>query len=166
MLRGATPAAVPTGTVGCARATPELHGAVRCGTAGCGLNRDHWGRARAAVATRRRMHISAPPAARPFGDRGPRAGRRSCATRSGPTSLRMRISAPPAAGPARGSWAASGPEVIELLIDRCSTTYSIMHTAATVVVPHTAKGVTHDKRWAMEDLVYSSLPHFILFRSE
>jgi hypothetical protein len=33
-------------------------------------------------------------------------------TRSGPTRLRimMRISAPPAAGPARGQWAASGPE--------------------------------------------------------
>ena len=28
------------------------------------------------------MHISAPPAARPFGDRGPLAGRRSCLTRS------------------------------------------------------------------------------------
>jgi hypothetical protein len=43
-------------------------------------------------------------------DRGPQAGRRSCATRSGPTRLRMHISAPPAAGPARGPWAASGPE--------------------------------------------------------
>ncbi len=31
-------------------------------------------------------------------------------TRSGPTRLRMRISAQPAAGPARGPWAASGPE--------------------------------------------------------
>ncbi len=28
------------------------------------------------------MHISALPAARPFGDRGPQAGRRSCSTRS------------------------------------------------------------------------------------
>jgi hypothetical protein len=48
----------------------------------------------------------------PFGNRGPRAGRRSCATRSGPTRLlvRMRISAPPAAGPARGPLVASGPE--------------------------------------------------------
>jgi hypothetical protein len=46
-----------------------------------------------------------------FGDSWPRAGRRSCATRSGPTRLRMRISAPPAAGPARGPWAACGPEV-------------------------------------------------------
>ena len=42
MLRGAPPAAGPTGTVGRARATPELHGAVQRGTAGCGLNRDHW----------------------------------------------------------------------------------------------------------------------------
>jgi hypothetical protein len=65
---------------------------------------------RAAEATRRRMHISAMPAEGPFGNRGPRAGRRSCVTRSGPTRLRMRISAPPAAGPARGQWAAIGPE--------------------------------------------------------
>ena len=43
-------------------------------------------------------------------DRGPYAGRRSCATRSGPTRLRMPTLAPPAAGPARGPWAASGPE--------------------------------------------------------
>jgi hypothetical protein len=35
--------------------------------------------------------------------------------------------------------------VIELLIYRCPTPYSIMHTAATVVVPHTAKGVALDK---------------------
>ena len=41
MLRGVPPAAGPTGTVGRARTTPELHGAVRSGTAGCGLNRDH-----------------------------------------------------------------------------------------------------------------------------
>jgi hypothetical protein len=41
MLRGAPPAAGPTGTVGRARATPELHGAVRCGTVGRGPNRDH-----------------------------------------------------------------------------------------------------------------------------
>ena len=40
MLRKAPPAAGPTGTVGRARATPELHGAVRSGTACCGLNRD------------------------------------------------------------------------------------------------------------------------------
>jgi hypothetical protein len=40
MLRGAPPAAGPTGIVGRARTTPELHGAVRSGT-GYGLNRDH-----------------------------------------------------------------------------------------------------------------------------
>ncbi len=40
MLRGVPPAAGPTGTVGRARTTPELHGAVQRGTAGCGLNRD------------------------------------------------------------------------------------------------------------------------------
>ena len=69
MLRGAPPAAGPTGTVGRARATPELHGAVRTyyeaapsavgptGTTGSG---------RAAEASRRRMRISAPPAARPL----------------------------------------------------------------------------------------------------
>ncbi len=31
-------------------------------------------------------------------------------TRSGPTRLRISISAPLAAGPARGQWAASGPD--------------------------------------------------------
>ena len=41
MLRGVPPAAGPTGTVGRARTTPELHGAVRSGTTGYGLNRDH-----------------------------------------------------------------------------------------------------------------------------
>jgi hypothetical protein len=41
MLRGAPPAAGPSGTVGHARATPELHGAVQRGTVGRGLNRDH-----------------------------------------------------------------------------------------------------------------------------
>jgi hypothetical protein len=56
--------------------------------------------------------------------------------------------------------------MIELLIYRCSTPFSVMHTAATVVVTHTAKGVPHDKRWAMEDAVYSSRPRFIRFRSE
>ena len=100
MLCEAPPAEGPTGTVGRARATPELHGAVRSGTVGRGPNRDHrpWtgrggfasthahlgtagretilgiaGRERAggaarlgAEATRHRMHISAPLAARPF----------------------------------------------------------------------------------------------------
>jgi hypothetical protein len=46
----------------------------------------------------------------PQGDRGLRAGRRSCVTQSGPTCLRMHISAPPAARPARGQRAVSGPE--------------------------------------------------------
>jgi hypothetical protein len=41
MLRGAPPAAGPTGTVGRARATLELHGTVRSGTVGRGPNRDH-----------------------------------------------------------------------------------------------------------------------------
>ncbi len=42
MLRGAPPAAGPTWTVGRARATQELHNAVRRDTAGCGLYRDNW----------------------------------------------------------------------------------------------------------------------------
>jgi hypothetical protein len=109
MLRGAPPAAGPTGTVGRARATPELHGAVRSGTAGCGLNRDDGPCTGCGSYASTHAHLGS-PAARPFWDRGLRAGRRSCATRSGPTRRSMRISAPPAAGPARGPWAASGPE--------------------------------------------------------
>jgi hypothetical protein len=108
MLCKAPRAAGPKETVGRALATPDLHGAVRSGTAGCGPNRDHGQRAGPdAEATHRRMHISAPPAAGPFGNSVPRAGRRSCVTQSGPTRLRVPISAPPAAGPAR---AASGLE--------------------------------------------------------
>ncbi len=42
MLREAPPAA--TGTTGRTRATPELHVAVRSGTAGCRHNGDHWPR--------------------------------------------------------------------------------------------------------------------------
>ncbi len=45
MLRGVPPAAGPTGTVGRVRTTPELHGAVRSGTAGRVPNRDHGPRA-------------------------------------------------------------------------------------------------------------------------
>ncbi len=45
MLREAPPAAGPTGTVDRARATPELHGAVRSGKAGRGPNRVYWPRA-------------------------------------------------------------------------------------------------------------------------
>ena len=157
MLRGAPPAAGPTGTVGRARATPELHGAVRSGTVGRGPNRDHrpWtgrggfasthahlgtagretilgiaGRTRAGgaarpgagnyassyaclgtagretilgIAGRTRaggaarlgvdLHVYAcPPWHRrprdPQGDRGLRAGRRSCVTRSGHNGCR------------------------------------------------------------------------------
>ena len=40
-----TPAVGPTGTAGRARATPELHCAVRSSTAGSGPNRDHGPRA-------------------------------------------------------------------------------------------------------------------------
>jgi hypothetical protein len=42
MLRWVPQAAGPTGTVGRARTTQELHSTVRSGTAGCGLYRDHW----------------------------------------------------------------------------------------------------------------------------
>ncbi len=42
MFRGVPPAAGPTGTVGRARAAPELHSAVLRGTVGRGPNRDHW----------------------------------------------------------------------------------------------------------------------------
>ena len=41
MLHGAPPATGPIGTVGRARATPELHGAVQRGTVARGPNRDH-----------------------------------------------------------------------------------------------------------------------------
>ena len=117
MLRGAPPAAGPTGTVGRARATPERHGAVRSGTVGRGPNRDHrpWtgrggfasthahlgtagretilgiagcGRAGGAARLGVDLHVYAcPPWHRrprdPQGDRGLRAGRRSCVTRNG-----------------------------------------------------------------------------------
>jgi hypothetical protein len=105
-----------------ARATPELHGAVRSGTVGRGPNRDHrpWtgrggfasthahlgtagrettlgiaGRTRAGGAARLGvdLHVYAcPPWHRrprdPQGDRGLRAGRRSCVTRSGHNGCR------------------------------------------------------------------------------
>ncbi len=45
MLRETPPAAGPTGIAGRARTTPELHTAVRSGTAGSGPNRDHGPRA-------------------------------------------------------------------------------------------------------------------------
>ncbi len=121
MLRGAPPAAGPTGTVGRARATPELHGAERSGTAGCGLNRDHgpctgrgsYASMHAHLGTAGRETILGSRAAsgpeelrdseRTYastlaylgtagrgtgkGDRGLRAGRRSCVTRSGHTDV-------------------------------------------------------------------------------
>ena len=114
MLRGAPPAAGPTGTVGRARATPELHGAVRSGTVGCGLYRDHGPCTGRGGYASTHHHACSSRHRRPRDhswDRGLRAGRRrSCATQSGPTRLRMPTWAPPAAGPARGPWAASGPE--------------------------------------------------------
>jgi hypothetical protein len=116
MLRGAPPAAGPTGTVGRARATPELHDSVQRGTVGRGLNQDHRpctgrgsyasmhahrgtagretiqnglaGCERAGGAARElRVDACASRHRRPRDhswDRGPYAGRRSCAARSGP----------------------------------------------------------------------------------
>ena len=52
-------------------------------------------------------------------DRGLRAGRRSCATRSVPTRLRMPILAPPAAGPAREPRASGGPEELRDSVRAC-----------------------------------------------
>jgi hypothetical protein len=43
-----------------------------------------------------------------LGNHGPRAGRSSCLTRSGPTRPRMRILALPAAGPAGDRWPRAG----------------------------------------------------------
>jgi hypothetical protein len=111
MLRGAPPAAGPTGTLGRARATPELHGAVQRGTVGRGLNRDHRPCTGRGSYASTHAHLGT-------------AGRETILgiTRAvgGPEELldsereatrrRMHISAPPAAGPARGPWAAGGPE--------------------------------------------------------
>ncbi len=64
MLRETPPAAGPNPDCGPYAAAPELHGAVRSGTAVRGPNRDHWPRAgRRSYASA--MHISAPPAAGP-----------------------------------------------------------------------------------------------------
>jgi hypothetical protein len=121
MLRGAPPAAGPTGIVGRALATPELHGAVRSGTAGRGPNWDHGprggcgsyvstdvqlgtagretrkgtlgseqagGAARLGADLRVYACLSRHRRPRdPQGDRGLRAGLRSCVTRSGRTDV-------------------------------------------------------------------------------
>ena len=112
-----------TGTAGRTRATPVLHGAVRSGTAGCGLNRDPLpctgrgsyasthalvhlgtagretflgiaGRERAGGAARLGADLRVYPCVSRHrlprdsqGDRGLRAGRRSCVTRSGHTDV-------------------------------------------------------------------------------
>ncbi len=78
MLHEAPPAAGPTGTTG--RAGPELHGAVRSGTAGRVPSRDHTG-PRAGCGSYASLSVDAistllasPPAAGPAGARWPRAG--------------------------------------------------------------------------------------------
>ncbi len=87
MLREAPPAAGPTGTAGRARATPELHGAVRSGTAVCGPNLDHGPRAGSGsyASTLRTTRPLRP--ADPQGNRGARAGGKSCVTQSGHTDV-------------------------------------------------------------------------------
>jgi hypothetical protein len=63
--------------------------------------------------------------------------------------------------PSHRSFASScPPAVIELLLHRGSSPCSGMHTAEPTAVhwQHTANGVTHDKRWMMEDAVYSCCP--------
>jgi hypothetical protein len=94
----------------------------------------------------------------------------SCGFRPVPSALRPVRGAHGAAGGLPRGRAACGCDkigvrrvlvrwgLIELLIFRGSTPCSVMHTAATVIVPHTANGVAHEKRWAMEDAVFSSRP--------
>ncbi len=128
-------------------------------------NRDHGPRA-ACGSYGSTLHISAPPAAGPFGNRGPRAGRRSCVTRSGPTRLRMRISAPPIAGPARGPWATSGPEelrdpeqspgcrrdAVPVCFQYPAPEFTVMVTWRSTFLPHDIVVVEEDS------LVYPNLP--------
>ncbi len=92
------------------RATQELHGAVRSGTAGCRLNRDHgpctgrggsYASTYAHLGTAGRETLWGPRAAS-----GPEELRDSERTYAS-THAYLGIAA---AGPARGQWAASGPE--------------------------------------------------------
>ena len=155
-----------------ARATPELHGAVRSCNAGRGPNRNHGPRAGRGSYASTHAHLGTAGRKTLWGsraangqeelldserelrvvactsrhrrprdhswDRGLRAGRRSCATRSGPTCLRMPIFAPPAAGPARGPWAASGP--VELRDSEWS--HGCRRDAVTVCFQYPAPEVT------------------------
>ena len=161
MLRGAPPAAGPTGTVGRARATPELHGAVRSGTVGCGPNRDHrpWTGRGGFASTH-----AAPPAARPFlgsraahgpeelldperettrrrmtprhrrprdhsWDRGLRADRRSCSTRSGSYASSHARLGTAGRETILGSRAASGPEELRDSERTYASTHAYLGTA-------------------------------------
>ncbi len=84
------------------------------------------GRARAAEATRRRMRISAPPAARPFlGSRAVRGPEELLDPERETTRRRMHASAPPAARPFLGSLAAGGPEELR----DSEWTYTSTHAA-------------------------------------
>ena len=110
MLRGAPPAAGPTGTVGRARATPELHGAVQRGTVRRGLNRDHrpWTGRGGYASTHAHLGTAGPEtilgiAGREWAGGAARPG-------AGNYASSHDASAPPAARPFLGSRAAGGPE--------------------------------------------------------
>ena len=113
MLRGAPPAAGPTGTVGRRGPCAGHAGAAWRFTK---RHRRLWALpGPSAVDGPRRLRVDACASRhrRPRDhswDRGPYAGRRSlsCSTRSGPTRLRMPTLAQPAAGPARGPWVRRG----------------------------------------------------------
>ncbi len=86
MLHGAPPAAGPAGTVGRARATPELHDAERSGTAGYWLNRDHWQCTGRGSYASTHAHLGTAGRETRKGTVG--CERRSCVTRSGHNGCR------------------------------------------------------------------------------
>ena len=87
-------------------------------------------RGRAAEASRRRMCISAPPAARPLlGSRAVRGPEELLDPERETTRRRMHISAPPAARPFLGSLAASGPEELRDSEWTYTSTHAYLGTA-------------------------------------
>jgi hypothetical protein len=87
------------------------------------------GSALAAGATRRRMHISAPPAVRPYGDRWPQAGWRSCSTRSGSYALSHAHLGTAGRETILGARAASGPEELRDSERPYASTHAYLGTA-------------------------------------
>jgi hypothetical protein len=75
------------------------------------------------------MHISAPPAARPFGDRGPQAGRRICSTRSGSYASSHANLGTAGRETFLGSRAASGPEELRDSERTYASTHAYLGTA-------------------------------------